>query len=123
MIIAVFIAFGLAGLLVLLDVLIADVVDEDEIKTGVRREGMYFGVNGFMIRLGISLNAIVMGNVLNAFGYDPNLEVQPASALTGMKLLMTLVPILAMAVAILVFRHYPLEGERLEEIKASLGQR
>ena len=53
-IIAVFIAFGLAGLLVLLDVLENDVVDEDEIKTGVRREGMYFGVNGFMIRLGIS---------------------------------------------------------------------
>ena len=74
MIIAVFIAFGLAGLLVLLDVLIADVVDEDEIKTGVRREGMYFGVNGFMIRLGISLNAVIMGNVLNAFVTIPTLR-------------------------------------------------
>lgn len=99
-IIALFLAFGLAGLLVLLDILIADIVDEDEVKTGVRREGMYFGVNGFMIRLGISLNAIIMGNVLNAFGYDPNLAVQPASALTGMRLLMTLVPMLAMAVAL-----------------------
>lgn len=122
-IIALFLAFGLAGLLVLLDILIADIVDEDEVKTGVRREGMYFGVNGFMIRLGISLNAIIMGNVLNAFGYDPNLAVQPASALTGMRLLMTLVPMLAMAVSLLIFRHYPLEGERLEEIKARLAQK
>jgi GPH family glycoside/pentoside/hexuronide:cation symporter len=42
-IIALFLAFGLAGLLVLLDVLIADVVDEDELKTGVRREGCTSG--------------------------------------------------------------------------------
>lgn len=84
---------------------------------------MYFGVNGFMIRLGISLNAVIMGEILDAFGYDPNLEVQPASALTGMRFLMTLIPILAMGVALLIFRHYPLEGERLEEIKARLGQR
>ena len=38
---------------------------------------------------------------------DPNHEVQPASALTGMRFLMTLIPILAMGVALLIFRHYP----------------
>ncbi len=120
---AVFLAFGLAGLLVLLDIFIADIVDEDEVRTGLRREGMYFGVNGFMIRLGISMNAIIMGKVLDAFGYNPNLEVQPAGALTGMKLLMTVAPILAMIAALLIFRHYPLEGERLAQVKAEIVQK
>ncbi len=119
---AVFLAFGLAGLLVLLDIFIADVVDEDEVRTGVRREGMYFGVNGFMIRLGISMNAIIMSNVLSAFGYDPNLEVQPPGALTGMKLLMTFVPMVAMGIALMIFRHYPLEGEELSEVKAGIAE-
>lgn len=48
-----FLGIGLSGIL-LLDVFISDVVDEDELRTGARREGMYFGINGFMIRLGIS---------------------------------------------------------------------
>jgi GPH family glycoside/pentoside/hexuronide:cation symporter len=120
-IIAVFLSFGLAGLLVLLDIFIADVVDEDEVRTGVRREGMYFGVNGFMIRLGISMNAIVMGGVLDKFGYNPNLDVQPASALTGMKFLMTVVPISAMVLALLIFSHYPLDGEKLAEVRSKIA--
>lgn len=119
--IAVLLSFGLAGLMVLLDIFIADVTDEDEVRTGVRREGMYFGVNGFMIRLGISMNAVIMGSILDSFGYNPNLPEQPASALLGMRLLMTLIPIAAVALALLIFRYYPLEGERLREIKMKVN--
>ena len=110
-------SFGLAGIMVLLDIFIADVTDEDEVKTGVRREGMYFGVNGFMIRLGISINAAIMGPIMVKTGYDPNLTVQPASALMGFRLLMSVFPIIAMALALFTLRYYPLDGERLEEIK------
>jgi len=116
-IIALFLAFGLAGIMVLLDVLIADITDEDEVKTGVRREGMYFGVNGFMIRLGISMNAVIMSFILDSFGYDPNLTVQPQRALLGMRLLMTAVPIISVALALWIFRYYPLDGDKLREVK------
>ncbi len=121
-VIAVFLSFGLAGLLVLLDVLIADVVDEDEVKTGFRREGMYFGVNGFMIRLGVSMNAIIMGWILNVSGYNPHLEVQPDSALWGMRVLMAVVPIAAMVLSLAIFRHYPLEGENLAQVREKLNE-
>ncbi|MGE5579501.1 MAG: MFS transporter [Bacillota bacterium] len=114
-------SFGLAGILVLLDILIADVTDEDEIKTGVRREGMYFGVNGFMIRLGISINAAIMGPVMVRTGYDAGLAVQPASALTGFRLLMSVIPMAALGLALIVFRYYPLDGETLERVKAKVA--
>ena len=116
-----FLSFGLAGIMVLLDIFIADVTDEDEVKTGLRREGMYFGVNGFMIRLGISLNAVILGNVLVKTGYDANLAVQPDSALLGLRFLMSFVPIVAVVLAILVLRGYPLDGGRLTEIKSKLA--
>ncbi len=115
--VCLFLSFGLAGILVLLDIFIADVADEDEVKTGVRREGMYFGVNGFMIRLGISINAIIMGFVLQRSGYDADLAVQPAKALMGLRLLMSAVPVMAIALALLVFRAYPLHGHKLREVK------
>lgn len=120
-VIAVLMSFGFAGIMVLLDIFIADVADEDEVRTGVRREGMYFGVNGFMIRLGISMNAVIMGAVLDSFGYRPGLDVQPASALTGIRLLMTAIPMCAVALALLIFRHYPLDGEALKTVKEKVA--
>jgi len=54
-------------------------------------------------------------------GYDANLAVQPATALMGFRLLMSLFPILAMALALLILRYYPLDGERLEEVKRKVA--
>jgi GPH family glycoside/pentoside/hexuronide:cation symporter len=112
-----FLSFGLAGIMVLLDIFIADVTDEDEVKTGVRREGMYFGVNGFMIRLGISVNAAIMGPIMTRTGYNANLAVQPASALMGFRFLMSFIPVAAIALALVILRQYPLDGEKLEAVK------
>ena len=49
---ATLLGLGLPGLMLLLDVLISDVIDEDELRSGARREGMYFGVHALFIRLG-----------------------------------------------------------------------
>jgi len=119
--ICLFLSFGLAGIMVLLDVFIADVADEDELKTGSRREGMYFGVNGFMIRLGISINAVIMGKVMDATGYNPNLAVQPESAVVGIRLLMSFIPAAAIILSLIVLRFYPLDGPRLAEVKSRIA--
>ena len=112
---------GLAGLLLLFDtLLIADVIDEDQLHTGQRREGMYFGANALFIRLAISVQALVMSQVLKASGYDPNLLSQPASIVTGIRSLMTAIPIIALVAAFLVFRMYPLDVDKLAEIKKEL---
>ncbi|MGJ8455651.1 MFS transporter [Pseudothermotoga sp. U03pept] len=112
-------ALGLAGPLIILDIMIADIADEDQLKTGQRREGMYFGANALVIRLGISLNSLVMGLVLSLSGYNANLPIdaQPNSAIIGFRMLCSLVPIIATAIALLVLRYYPLDGEYLRQIK------
>lgn len=117
-------AVGLAGALVLFDVLLADVVDEDEIKTGRRREGMYFGANALVIRLGISLNSLIMGFVLAWSKYDANLpvEAQPATVITGFRILCSVVPIAATLLGLLILKYYPLEGERLRMIKEKVAE-
>ena len=48
---------GLAGFLSLSDVLLAEVIDADARKLGPRREGSFFGINGFAVRFGITLEA------------------------------------------------------------------
>jgi len=113
---------GLAAIMMLTDLLIADIVDEDELTTGRRREGMYFGLNGFMIRLGIALKAIVLSTTLQLSGYNAYLSEQPATAVVGMRLLVTLVPVVALAAAFVGAWVYPLHGARLAEVRERVAE-
>jgi GPH family glycoside/pentoside/hexuronide:cation symporter len=115
-------AMSLAGALIVFDIMIADISDEDEIKTGKRREGMYFGANALIIRLGISLNSLIMGFVLSSSGYDANLpaEMQPLTAVSGFRILCSVVPIIATIGGLLILKYYPLEGDYLNRIKEKI---
>ncbi|CCQ92512.1 Predicted protein [[Clostridium] ultunense Esp] len=112
---AIAVGISLAGIIILLDVLLAEVIDDDEKRSGARREGMYFGMNGFIIRWGISLQAIVMGAVLEWSGYVQHSATQPASVEAGIRLMMTGIPIASLLLALLFYYLYPLgrkEGNR-----------
>jgi GPH family glycoside/pentoside/hexuronide:cation symporter len=118
-----FTGVGLAGVLVLVDVLIADVIDEDETHTGARREGAYFGANAFIMRFSVSLEAIAFSVVMGIHGYNPVLEVQPAGVVPGLRFLMTVVPLVSLALAMIALYFYPIDGARRAHITATLSQR
>jgi GPH family glycoside/pentoside/hexuronide:cation symporter len=64
---AVLVGIGLSGLIMIGDVIIAEVVDEDEGKVGQQRAGMYFGMSGFIITLSGMLVSGVFGLLLPRF--------------------------------------------------------
>jgi Na+/melibiose symporter-like transporter len=104
---AAVIGIGLAGLLVLLDVLLSEIIDEDETRTRVRREGMYFGMNGFIVKWGISLQAVVLGLILEATGYVKD-AVQSEAAVWGIRSMLSAIPFFALLIALLFFYLYPI---------------
>jgi len=108
---------ALGGVIVLSDVLISDVIDEDELKTGARREGMYFGVNAFVTRFAIALEAASIGIAFALTGYDPGLLLQPDSFILGLRALLGGFPALGMGAAFAIMTLYPLAGERLNNIR------
>ncbi|NIK76263.1 GPH family glycoside/pentoside/hexuronide:cation symporter [Paenibacillus castaneae] len=101
------IGIGLAGLLVLLDVLLSEIIDEDEKRTNVRREGMYFGMNGFIVRWGVSLQAVVLGIILETVGYVKD-AVQSEAAVWGIRSMLSIIPFTALLIALLFFYLYPI---------------
>ena len=116
---------SLAGLLVFPDLLIADIIDEDETVTGARREGMYFGINGLIIRLAFTMQGITTGLVLGLTGYvsstpDNLYPLQPAAAVLGIRFITTLIPALASLVVILGLNLYPLRGQQLAQVRRQL---
>jgi glycoside/pentoside/hexuronide:cation symporter, GPH family len=120
---ACLIGVALAGLIFMGDVILADVIDEDEAKTGVRRAGMYFGMNSLITTLSSALVSVVFGILLPAYGYDTSLEVQPASVGEGFRLFMTVPTAIGSVLAFVSLLFFPLHGRRLEEVKAELAAR
>jgi GPH family glycoside/pentoside/hexuronide:cation symporter len=120
---AALIGVAFAGIFLMDNVLIADVIDEDELKTGQRREGMYFGLNGLVVTLSTAISSAVFAIVAPVYGYDTQLSVQPASVDAGFRLYMTGLPFLGCTLAFFALLTYPLYGERLQQVKAGLARR
>jgi glycoside/pentoside/hexuronide:cation symporter, GPH family len=119
--------FGLAGPQTLTNVLFAQVADEDELRSGVRREGAFFGVNALLTKPAQSLALALIPFMLQVTGFitreanqgQITLD-QPTRALWGIKALLGLIPGVAMLLGALILRWYPLRGDRLSEIQKEI---
>ena len=120
---AVIVGIGLGGLVLLGDVIMTEVIDEDEVKTGHQRAGMYFGMSGFLITLSGLLVSSAFGLIMPAFGYDTLLDVQPASVDLGFRIFLTVPTSIGFLLAIFLLWLYPLHGKYLAEIKQTLEKK
>ncbi len=119
--------FGLAGPQTLTNVLFAQVADEDELKTGVRREGAFFGVNALITKPAQSVALALSPFMLELTQFvtrqqnngEPFLN-QPASAVLGIKIISGLIPGIAMLLGAIILILYPLRGAYLEKVQASV---
>ncbi len=125
---AVGVVFGLslAGLLMLTDLLIADLVDADELVTDVRREGLYFGMNGLVIRLAFTVQGMITAVILTLSRYVAPTEgvlypEQPATAVWGLRFMIAGFPALALVVAYFLLSKYTLHGEKLAEMRTAVS--
>ena len=66
----------LAGAIVLLDSMVADVVDHDELKTGRQREGLYFGVWKMGTKLSRAIGLGLAGLLLSVIGFEEGATTQ-----------------------------------------------
>jgi len=60
---------GLQGCWLMVSSMVADICDEDELKTGLRREGMFGAVNGIALKAALAITALVGAWLLNASGF------------------------------------------------------
>ncbi len=116
--------FGLSGPQTLTNVLFAQVADEDELRSGVRREGAFFGVNALITKPAQSVALALVPFILEATHFvtrDANggqiFLSQPGSAVTGIRLLSGLIPGVALLLGALILTRFPLRGQRLAQMQ------
>ena len=112
--------FGLGGLMLFPTVLLSDVIDEDHTKTNERREGIFNGVSGVIVKSSNAISWLVLGIVLTIF--QINRENVSPSTITplgelGLRILIGIIPIIFIVLGMFFLYLYPLTGEKLDEVK------
>jgi GPH family glycoside/pentoside/hexuronide:cation symporter len=106
----------------LLWTMIADSADYSEWKTGRRATGLWFSAAVFAQKAGWGVGAAIAGWVLTVFNYVPDVT-QTATALTGIKLLISVIPgVLYMSCAVFMI-FYVIDPQTTATMKQEIDAR
>lgn len=107
--------------------MLPDAVDIDELKSGQRREGVFYGLMVLLQKIGLAIGQFFMGLLLNQAGYISSESasniVQPPSALFTMRLMIGPVPTIMLIIGMIIAAYYPINKQRHAEIQAQLAAR
>ena len=123
----IFVANGI--LTVLTTVFLANTVDYGEVKTGHREESVIFSMQTFVVKAASGLAVFITGVSLDLIGLtskDGLGEGIPtfSSPLLGLRLLMTILPIIGLVLALVLFtRKFILTDEKAEQIRKQLEEK
>jgi len=102
---------------------IAEAVDYGELKSGVRVSGLAFGGILFFQKFGMGLAGGFVGLMLSCFDYQPG-QAQSAQSLTGIALLMTIIPAVFNLLVTLLMRKYIINNVYYyQQIKVRLAEK
>jgi glycoside/pentoside/hexuronide:cation symporter, GPH family len=118
-----FFSFGIGSLFVLMMSMTADVIDMDELNTGLRREGTFGAIYWWMVKFGFAIAGGLSGVIMSIVGFDSGAATQPEGAIEGLRAFFSGLPILGTLVAMYVMRNYDVTEERANEMRAELDNR
>jgi GPH family glycoside/pentoside/hexuronide:cation symporter len=99
--------------------IVPDTIEYDYSRSGVRREGIFYGLWVFVIKVGGALSGFIVGVVLDSFGYIPNLAQTDLSQL-GIRLLVGPLTAVFFIAANIVLWFYPIDKKAYDEIMAKV---
>lgn len=101
--------------------MLGEVIDEDELESGERREGLYNGMFTFLRKLGGAIAVFLVLATLDLLGYQKGAE-QTESARQAIRWMTGVGPAVFLAAGVAFARGYPLTRARHLEIVRRLGR-
>jgi GPH family glycoside/pentoside/hexuronide:cation symporter len=112
--------------------MIPDVIEEDELKSGYRREATFYGFMVFLQKIGVALILALIPWVLSLTGYIPPVAVntggvvqlveqaQNETTLTAIRLMVGPLPVVMLSLSMFLAWRYPITRGKYAEIRKAL---
>lgn len=101
----------------------ADIIDQDELNTGKRREGSFTACASYILKLGNSLGYYVSGLILTWAGFTWKLKIQASETIFWIRFCLASVPIVGLIVAIIFVLRMRVTRQRAKENRRKLEDR
>jgi GPH family glycoside/pentoside/hexuronide:cation symporter len=127
-VLAVLAGFGVATAYLIPWSMMPDVIELDELNTGQRREGIFYGFMVLLQKVGLAIGLFIVGQSLEFAGFVESVPgqptpTQPTSALLAIRIAIGPLPTLALIGGLILAYFYPLTREVHAEILLKLKER
>ena len=119
----IILVFGIPCANLMFSSMIADICDEDELVTGLRREGAYIAVGGFFGKTAQVGTLLLAGALPRMAGYTDTSVPPEQSQLETMRAMLIGIQFVALVIAIIILWFYPLTRSRSEATRRVLDER
>ena len=98
------------------------VIDQDELKSGQRREAMFYGINALLVKPAESFGPAIGTAIMLAFAYIQGApaQAQPESVSLGIKIIFLLIPQIVTFLSLILLWIYPIKGQYLLDLQQEL---
>jgi glycoside/pentoside/hexuronide:cation symporter, GPH family len=108
--------------------MVPDVIELDELRTGQRREGIFYAFMVLLQKIGLALGLFLLGQALSWSGFLERVTCQPApiqppSALLAIRLAIGPLPAIMLLLSLVMAYFYPISKEYHAEILQRLKER
>ena len=120
MIAIAFSGIGFGGLMYFAYLIVVDVIDQDELKTGIRREGSFYGNSYFFMRFANALSIMTISLIFTETGWEEYTPNPGVNVIIGLRLLIVAFPAITLGIMAVCLYFFPYPKSRVMEIKEEL---
>ena len=103
--------------------MLCDIIDYGCYQTGHERSGLYFSMQGLLIKIQLAIGGALGLAIIGGLGFDMNAVNHSATSVWGLKISISWLPVLLMIPAMVCIYRIPLNEHRMTIIRRRLAQR
>jgi GPH family glycoside/pentoside/hexuronide:cation symporter len=114
------VGIGFSGIFLTSQAIFAETIDNDEIRTGKRRETSYSGINALITKPAISIANFLFLAVISFYGFQRYSETQSESGQMGIMIGFAILPAIFILLSAVAIKFFPLDGPEWAKKKLEL---
>ena len=119
-----FFSFGIGSLFTIMMSMTADIIDVDELNTGLRREGIFGAIYWWMVKVGFAIAGAFSGLIIWLVGFNSEFPTtDQVGAVEGLHIFFCVLPVLGTLVAMYIMKDYGIDEEKANDMRAQLEAR